>query len=114
MPEEQYGIEHVEAFIEDVKSYVDAYNAAMQDDGKITIRDYRHFIMPLLGIGDMIDHAKHVPDEWADLSQAEADRLRSKYGELLDDPDFVMTIDGALRFSSGMYRLFSKRATNGG
>lgn len=92
---EKFGIQQTEEMFDAAVGLVNAYKLSKQDDGKVTIPgDLLNFISPLTKVPIAIEGADQVPKELGDLSDEEILRLRSRFGEIVQDERYQRVFYG--------------------
>lgn len=82
----EYGINETEQMMSAVVALKQAVTISKADDGKITIpNDLFNFINTINPIIVGVTGADQIPKELGDLDQAEIERLRARFGDIVDD-----------------------------
>lgn len=82
----QYGINETEQMMSAAVALKQAIAISKADDGKITFpEDLFNFINVINPIIIGVTGADQIGKELADLDQSEIERLRAKFGEIVDD-----------------------------
>lgn len=107
---EEFGTQNTEEILDLGLAGLQAYDLA-DDDGKVDFGDLPLLFPVVSKIKPAVDNIDQVPNELLDLSDEEFDRLESKYGTAINDPDIMMLFNGT-RLQAMAIRNLVRRGKN--
>ncbi|MEM1215582.1 MAG: S8 family serine peptidase [Bacteroidota bacterium] len=85
--ENQIGITQTEEAFDALLALKEAIELSKRDNDKIDFPgDLVNFVAPIPRIIKGVEGANQIPAEWTDLVPTEIDRLRDRFGDIVDDP----------------------------
>ncbi len=102
----EYGIQQTEDVFDLVQDFVGAVRKSKEGDGKIDLKtDFVNFISPVTKIPKAFEGASEIPKEWGDLDESEIQRLRDRFGDIIDDERWQRAFVGLVTAGDAIYEI---------
>ncbi|MEL6837147.1 MAG: hypothetical protein AAFP77_29350 [Bacteroidota bacterium] len=106
---QEYGIQQTEEMFDAVVAVKEAIQLSKKDDGKVTFPgDMVNFVAPIPRIITGFTGANQIPRELTDLDTLELDRLRDRFGDIVDDERFQRAFYGLAIAGDAIYEIISE------
>lgn len=104
-----YGIQQTEEMFDAIVATKEAIELSKRDDGKVTLPgDLVNFVAPIPRIITGFTGANQIPRELTDLDNLELDRLRERFGDIVDDERYQRAFYGLAIAGDAIYEIIAE------